>query len=109
MFIARSSVRDLAEGTGVKIGRSHIQALSTSCSSGAESVAPHGEYLLTNLHPNCFRSQRSAFSHFTDLQGGTPQIHHRDRHKEKPEAYFDKWDERSLTHSNRAETVDGAG
>jgi len=56
-----------------------------------------------------FRSQRSAFPHFNKLQGGTRQIHHRDRDKEKPEANSDKWDERSPTHSNWPKTIDGAG
>ena len=52
---------------------------------GAECVNPHGKYLLTDLHPNRFRSERSAFPHTTRLQRGAVQVHNRDCSQQRTE------------------------
>ena len=65
MFIAPCPLVIMAEGGGVnKSVAIHTKVLSTSRSLGAESVAPHGQYLLTNLHPNCLSQSAVGFPSF---------------------------------------------
>src|SRR5260370_18267330 len=83
MFIVPGSLQNLPRSGGAisfkRLSHPHLAPL------GAECVNPHGKYLLTDLHPNRFRSEWSPFPHKARFQRGPVQIHHRDCAKQGTE------------------------
>ena len=101
MFIALCLSRLFLTSSGaISLRLSHPQLAPL----GAECVNPHGKYLLTNLHPNRFRSERSAFPHTTRLQRGAVQVHNRDCSQQRTETDLNQRNVGSPSYLARSET-----
>jgi hypothetical protein len=107
MFIVPGSLQNLPRSGGgkslLRLSHPHLAPL------GAECVNPHGKYVLTDLNPNRFRSERSAFPHTTRLQRGSVQVHYRDCAKQGTETNFNQRHVRPLTYPNRSQTSHAFG